>query len=60
VYIDPEVEQWLHARTASTDVSHLVHAPSNPFGWSAGKWMEWYPDVLDNDGKLTGSNSMIA
>jgi len=55
VYIDPEVEQWLHARTASTDVTHLVHAPSNPFGWSAGKWMEWYPDVLDNDGKLTAA-----
>ena len=22
-------------------------------GWSAGKWMEWYPDVLSADGKLT-------
>jgi hypothetical protein len=38
---------------ASTDVTHLVHAPSNPFGWSAGKWMEWYPDVLNDEGKLT-------
>jgi hypothetical protein len=53
VYIDPEVEQWLKVRMASTDVTHLVHAPSNPFGWSAGKWMEWYPDVLNDEGKLT-------
>ena len=22
-------------------------------GWSAGKWMEWYPDVLNSEGKLT-------
>jgi hypothetical protein len=32
---------------------HVVHAPSNPIGWTAGKWMEWYPDVLNADGKLT-------
>jgi hypothetical protein len=53
VYIDPEVERWLLARTASLDVIHLVHAPSNPLGWTAGKWMEWYPDVLNAAGKLT-------
>jgi hypothetical protein len=47
VYIDPEVERWLLARTASLDVTHLVHAPSNPLGWTAGKWMGWYPDVLN-------------
>ena len=41
------------ARAASTEVTHLVHAPSNPPGWSAGKWGEWYPDILDADGKLT-------
>ena len=53
VFIDPDVEHWLLARTASQDVSHLVHAPSNPLGWTAGKWMEWYPDVLNAAGKLT-------
>jgi hypothetical protein len=47
VFVDPMVERWLHARTASTDVRHLVHGPSNPWGWSAGKWGEWYPDLLD-------------
>ena len=53
VYVDLEVEKWLRARTAATEVAHLVHAPSNPPGWTAGKWGEWYPDVLGSDGKLT-------
>jgi len=53
VFITPEVEQWLHDRMKATDVRHLVHAPSNPPGWSAGKWGEWYPDILDDGGKLT-------
>jgi hypothetical protein len=55
VYLDPEVEKWLKARTAATEVSHVVHVPSNPPGWTAGKWGEWYPDVLGRDGKLTTS-----
>jgi hypothetical protein len=53
VFVDPEVERWLQNRTAAGDVTHVVHAPSNPFGWSAGKWGEWYPDVLGADGRLT-------
>jgi hypothetical protein len=40
---------------AATDVVHVVHAPSNPPGWSAGKWGEWYPDILGPDRKLTTS-----
>jgi hypothetical protein len=36
-----------------TRVRHVVNAPSNPPGWTAGKWGEWYPDVLGEDGKLT-------
>jgi len=52
-YLDPEVERWLLARSSSPEVTHVVHAPSNPMGWSAGKWMEWYPDVLNSEGKLT-------
>ncbi len=53
VVVDAEAERWLHARTAATDVTHVVHAPSNPPGWSAGKWGEWYPDVLGADGRIT-------
>jgi hypothetical protein len=53
VYVDLEAEKWLKARTAATDVDHVVHVPSNPPGWSAGKWGEWYPDILGPDNKLT-------
>jgi hypothetical protein len=37
----------------AADVTHVVNAPSNPPGWTAGKWGEWYPDVLGGDGRLT-------
>lgn len=53
VLVDLEVERWLEQRAAASDTRHLVHAPSNPPGWSAGKWGEWYPDVLGKDGRLT-------
>lgn len=54
VFVDPTVEEWLIRRTSARGVRHVVHAPSNPMGWSAGKWGEWYPDVLDEDsGGLT-------
>lgn len=45
--VPPEAEAWLTARTADERVRHLFHVPSHPFGWSAGKWREWYPDVAD-------------
>jgi hypothetical protein len=57
VYLDLEVEKWLKARTAAREVTHVVHVPSNPPGWTAGKWGEWYPDVLGPDGKLTTAKS---
>lgn len=53
VFVDPEAEKWLMARTSATDVTHVVHAPSNPPGWSAGKWGEWYPDVTGSNRTLT-------
>ena len=52
-FLDGTVESWLKARMASRDVAHVVNIPSNPPGWSAGKWGEWYPDILGSDGKLT-------
>jgi len=53
VFVDLEVERWLDDRTRSGDTRHLVHVPSSPLGWSAGKWGEWYPDVLGEDRQLT-------
>jgi hypothetical protein len=53
VFLDREVEGWLTRRMSATEVTHVVNAPSNPPGWTAGKWGEWYPDVLAADGRLT-------
>ena len=53
VYLDPEVERWIKYRSTFSNVKHVIHVPSNPPGWTAGKWGEWYPDVLGKDGKLT-------
>jgi hypothetical protein len=53
VFVAPDVESWLKARAAAREVVHLVNVPSNPPGWSAGKWGEWYPDLLGPDGKLS-------
>jgi hypothetical protein len=49
--VPPEVERWLLARTIDQSVRHLLHVPSHPMGWSAGKWREWYPDVAMSEGK---------
>ena len=48
--VPEEVESWLVRRTREGDTHHLLHVPSTPLGWSAGKWREWYPDVLVEDG----------
>ncbi|MFN0124544.1 MAG: alkaline phosphatase D family protein [Blastocatellia bacterium] len=53
VFLEDTIEAWLKARMAASGVAHVVNAPSNPPGWTAGKWGEWYPDVLGADGKLT-------
>ena len=47
------VESWLQGRMRVSDAAHVVHLPSNPPGWTAGKYAEWYPDVLGDDGRLT-------
>jgi hypothetical protein len=53
VFVAPDVEAWLKARAAANEVIHLVNVPSNPPGWSAGKWGEWYPDLLGPGGELS-------
>jgi len=53
VFVAPDVEGWLKARAAAKEVVHLVNVPSNPPGWSAGKWGECYPDLLGPGGKLS-------
>jgi hypothetical protein len=51
--IHPRAEQWLTERMASEEALWVVNIPATVFGWSAGKWMEWYPDVCCRDKRLT-------
>ena len=53
VFVEDTVESWLKERMSNSNAHHVVQAPSNPHGWTAGKWGEWYPDVLDTSGKLS-------
>lgn len=50
--VPENVEAWLLRRMKATPVRHVVNVPSMPIGWSAGKWGEWYPDILDAQGRL--------
>ena len=46
------MERWLLSRTQRSPCAHLVHMPSTPVLWTAGKWAEWYPDTKDDAGTL--------
>ena len=52
VFVPNTVEAWLTARMAAHETNHVVNLPSTPIAWGAGKWAEWYPDVLQPDGTL--------
>ena len=51
-FLPDTVEAWLMQRMAAQQTQHVVNLPSTPVGWSAGKWGEWYPDLLQPDGTL--------
>lgn len=40
----PEAERFLIDRLRQSTAQQYIHAPSNPFGWTAGKLGEWYAD----------------
>ncbi len=53
VFVEQQAERWLARRTADEAAArHLIHIPSTPMGWTAGKWGEWYPDFLQPNGDL--------
>jgi len=51
-FLPDTVEDWLRGRMSAQETHHVVNVPSTPVGWSAGKWGEWYPDLLEASGKL--------
>jgi hypothetical protein len=45
VFIPTEAENWIKNRMAAEDASWVINFSPISFGWSAGKWLSWYPDV---------------
>ena len=48
--ISSDHEQWLISRMRESNARHLAFIPSHPLGYTAGKWREWYPDVVAEQG----------
>jgi hypothetical protein len=48
--VPSEIEQWINNRATDSPATHFAYTPSHPFGWTAGKWREWYPDVVAPEG----------
>lgn len=48
--VPPEIEDWIIGRISNSDTKHFALVPSHPMGWTAGKWREWYPDVVAPEG----------
>ena len=42
-------EDWILSRFKKSSAKHLAFIPSHPLGYTAGKWREWYPDVVASD-----------
>ncbi|MBI4831847.1 MAG: hypothetical protein HY801_09905 [Candidatus Lindowbacteria bacterium] len=53
VFIPSPAEAWLIDRMRAEEALHVVNMAAVAFGWSAGKWLEWYPDVRGEDRNLT-------
>ncbi len=51
-FVPDDVEAWLTRRMKESACGHVVNVPSTPIAWSAGKWGEWYADLLEPGGKL--------
>ncbi len=48
--VPASVERWISERASQSDAEHFAYVPSHPMGWTAGKWREWYPDVVAPEG----------
>ncbi len=53
VFVPPEAERWIKGRMEAEATTHVLNLSALPFGYSAGKWLEWYPDVRGEGGTLT-------
>jgi len=52
-FVPADIERWIVRRLKESPSRYVAQFPSCPFLWTAGKWGEWYPDVLRADGQLS-------
>jgi hypothetical protein len=55
-FLPPKTEDWLKNRMEAEDTDYVTHISPISYGWSAGKWLSWYPDIktkVDGQPKLT-------
>ena len=48
--VPQSIEAWMIGRAQTSSAVHFAYVPSHPMGWTAGKWREWYPDVVAPEG----------
>ena len=53
VLVHPKAEDWLKNRMKTEDTTYVINVATSYFGWCAGKWLDWYPDVRKDKGALT-------
>ena len=49
--VPEEIERWAERRMAVSEAKVFALLPSHPPGYTAGKWREWYPDVVAEAGE---------
>ena len=51
-FLGAPTERWLTDRLRTSPAAWVAQVPSSPFVWTAGRWLEWYPDVQEPRGTL--------
>ncbi len=48
-FIPPEAENWVKNRMTAENTEFVINFSPHAYGWSAGKWLSWYPDVAGEE-----------
>lgn len=57
--VPEDIEAWAREACVGSSATHFAFIPSHPLGYTAGKWREWYPDVVAEEGEDTVSNELM-
>lgn len=57
--VPSSIETWALDLLKTTNAQYTALVPSHPFGYTAGKWREWYPDVVADVGQDVAMNEIM-